>query len=119
MVPVFTRVFVDYYLIAGLTGWVGPLLVGMALTAALRAGLTWLQRHALLRLETKLALTSSYRFFRHVLRLPVEFFTQRYGGEIGCRVEINDRIAQLLSRRPGRQPARRADGRLLPGLMSD
>jgi NHLM bacteriocin system ABC transporter peptidase/ATP-binding protein len=97
VVPVFSRVFVDYVLVAGLRDWVVPLLVGMALTAVLRAALAWLQRASLLRLETKLALTSSYRFFRHVLRLPVEFFTQRYGGEIGDRVEINDRIAQLLS----------------------
>jgi NHLM bacteriocin system ABC transporter peptidase/ATP-binding protein len=97
VVPIFLRAFVDYVLVREMTGWVGPLLLGMALTAALRAGLTLLQRHALLRLETKLALTSSYRFFRHVLRLPVEFFTHRYGGEIGARVEMNDRIAQLLS----------------------
>jgi NHLM bacteriocin system ABC transporter peptidase/ATP-binding protein len=97
VVPVFTQVFVDYVLVRDLRGWIGPLLLGMALTAALRASLTWLQRRALLRLETKLALTSSYRFFRHVLRLPVEFFTQRYGGEVGSRVEMNDRIAQLLS----------------------
>jgi NHLM bacteriocin system ABC transporter peptidase/ATP-binding protein len=97
VVPVFTRVFVDYCLVRNLQGWVGPLLLGMALAAGLRVALTWLQRRSLLRLETKLALTSSYRFFRHVLRLPVEFFTQRYGGEIGSRVEMNDRIAQLLS----------------------
>jgi len=97
VVPVFTQVFVDYVLVRDMQGWVGPLLIGMALTAGLRAALTWLQRRSLLRLETKLALTSSYRFFRHVLRLPVEFFTQRYGGEIGSRVEMNDRIAQLLS----------------------
>jgi NHLM bacteriocin system ABC transporter peptidase/ATP-binding protein len=98
LIPAFAKVFVDYCLVAGFTGWVAPLLAGMALTAVLRAGLTWLQRHFLLRLETKLALTSSYRFFRHVLRLPVEFFTQRYGGEVGSRVEINDHIARLLSR---------------------
>ena len=96
-IPVFSRVFVDYYLAAGAVGWVGPLLVGMALTAVLRAGLTWMQQRSLLRLETKLAVTSSFRFFRHVLRLPVEFFTQRYGGEVGSRVEMNDRVAQLLS----------------------
>jgi NHLM bacteriocin system ABC transporter peptidase/ATP-binding protein len=95
--PVFTEVFVDRVLVAGRQDWVGPLLLGLAITAGLRAGLTWLQNHALLRLETKLALTSSYRFFRHVLHLPVEFFTQRYGGEIGARVEINDRVAHLLS----------------------
>jgi NHLM bacteriocin system ABC transporter peptidase/ATP-binding protein len=97
VIPAFTQVFVDYCLVADRQDWVRPLLVGMALTALLRAAFTWLQQHHLLRLETKLALTSSYRFFRHVLRLPVTFFTQRYGGEVGSRVEINDRIAQLLS----------------------
>ncbi len=98
LVPAFSKVFVDYYLVQRISGWVAPLLLGMLLTAVLRGGLTWLQRHFLLRLETKLALTSSYRFFRHVLRLPIEFFTQRYGGEVGSRVEINDTIARLLSR---------------------
>jgi NHLM bacteriocin system ABC transporter peptidase/ATP-binding protein len=97
VVPVFSRVFVDSYLVEGRSSWVGPLLLGMALTAALRALLTWMQERSLLRLETRLALTSSYRFFRHVLHLPVEFFTQRYGGEVGARVEMNDRIAGLLS----------------------
>jgi NHLM bacteriocin system ABC transporter peptidase/ATP-binding protein len=97
LAPVFTRVFVDYYLVAQMPGWLRPLLLGMVVAAVLRAALTWLQQLALLRLETRLALTTSYRFFRHVLRLPMEFFTQRYGGEIGGRVEINDRIAQLLS----------------------
>jgi NHLM bacteriocin system ABC transporter peptidase/ATP-binding protein len=98
IVPAFARVFVDYYLVQGLKGWVRPLLLGMALTAAGRAALTWLQQRYLLRLETKLSLTSSYRFIRHVLRLPAEFFAQRYAGDVGSRVEVNDRIAQLLSR---------------------
>jgi NHLM bacteriocin system ABC transporter peptidase/ATP-binding protein len=97
IIPVFSRVFVDYCLLADRHDWVVPLLVGMGLSALLRAGLTWLQLQHLARLETKLALTSSYRYFRHVLRLPVTFFTQRYGGEVGDRVGINNRIAQLLS----------------------
>lgn len=99
VIPVFTKVFVDDFLVQGLTDWVRPLLFGMAITAVLRALLTWLQQAHLVRLETRLALTSSSTFFWHVLRLPVEFFTQRYGGEIGYRVGINDHISQLLSGR--------------------
>jgi ABC-type bacteriocin/lantibiotic exporter with double-glycine peptidase domain len=96
-IPVFMQIFVDQCLVQEHSEWIVPLLVGMGVAAALRAGLTWLQRSHLLRLETKLSLVTSYQFFRHVLRLPAEFFTQRYGGEIGSRVEINDRVAQLLS----------------------
>lgn len=96
-IPLFTKLFVDHALAAKMPGIVGPLLVGMLLTAGLRAGLTYLQRKYLLRLSTKLAVTSSFRFFQHLLRLPVEFFTQRYAGEVGARMDINDRVANLLS----------------------
>jgi NHLM bacteriocin system ABC transporter peptidase/ATP-binding protein len=97
VIPAFLRIFVDQVLIGRLHGWLRPLLVGMALTALLQAGLTWLQQACLLRLENRLALGTAYRFFGRVLRLPLEFFSQRDSGEIGSRVECNDRIAQLLS----------------------
>lgn len=97
IIPTFSRVFVDDFLVGGKQNWVIPLLVGMGGTAALRAILTWLQEYYLLRLETKLAVKTSSNFFWHVLQLPVEFFNQRYGGEIGSRVAINDSVAQLLS----------------------
>ena len=95
--PAFQRVFVDDVIVKGLHGWVGLLLVAMAVTAVVRAALTWLQQAHLLRLETRLSLGGSGRFFWHVLRLPIGFFTQRFAGEIGSRVAINDRVAQLLS----------------------
>ena len=97
LIPTFGRIFVDYYLVQGLQHWVAPLLLGLALTALLRAVLTWLQTRYLLRMETKLALTMSSRFLWYILRLPVSFFSQRYGGEVGARVALNDRVAQLLS----------------------
>ena len=97
IIPLFTKVFVDSYLAAGRSDLVMPLLVGMGLTAVAQAALTWLERRHLLRLSTKLSITSSYRFLRHLLHLPMEFYAQRYGGEVGSRIETNDRVAELLS----------------------
>ncbi len=97
IIPAFARIFVDDILVGGQDTWLRPLLLAMALTAILRALLTALRQRYLLRLETRLALSGSARFFWHVLRLPITFFAQRFGGEIGYRVEINDRIARIAS----------------------
>jgi NHLM bacteriocin system ABC transporter peptidase/ATP-binding protein len=97
VIPAFARVFVDRLLVAGLWHWLSPLLWAMVATAAVRATLTALQQQGLLRLEMKLSVGASSRFFRHVLRLPISFFAQRFSGEIGSRVEINDHVAVLLS----------------------
>jgi NHLM bacteriocin system ABC transporter peptidase/ATP-binding protein len=99
ILPAFIRIFVDYVLVKGFSDWIWPLVGGMALTAVTQGILTWLQQTYLLRLETKLSLTTSSQFLWHTLRLPTAFFAQRYGGEIGARLIINDRVAQLLSRK--------------------
>ena len=91
--------FIDEILVAGRGSLLRPLLLGMGITALFMMALTRYQEYYLLRLETKLALTTSARFFHHVLRLPVTYFAQRYAGEIGSRVMINDKVAQLLSGR--------------------
>lgn len=97
IIPTLSKVFVDDVLVHGLLGWVGPLLLAMGFTAVVYAGLTWLRQAYLLRMEMKLALSMSSKFFWHVLRLPVVFFTQRSSGDINSRVRINDRVARLLS----------------------
>ncbi|MSQ66566.1 MAG: NHLP family bacteriocin export ABC transporter peptidase/permease/ATPase subunit [Gammaproteobacteria bacterium] len=97
VIPVFSSVFVDKLLIGGQHSWLKPLLLGMLLTAALRMALTWLESYYLLRVQTHLALSTTSQFFWHVLRLPVEFYTQRSAGEISSRVALNDRVAALLS----------------------
>ena len=96
--PAFSKVFVDRLLLEGQREWLGPLLAAMAAAALVLGSLTWLQRAYLLRLETKLALGASSRFLWHVLRLPAEFFSQRFAGEVSSRIGINDRVAGLLSR---------------------
>ena len=97
IVPVFTKVFVDQVLIANMDSWLMPLLIGMGLTSLVIGLLTWLQQYYLARLEVKVALAQSARFFWHTLRLPIDFYNQRFAGDIAYRVEANDRVAQLLS----------------------
>jgi NHLM bacteriocin system ABC transporter peptidase/ATP-binding protein len=96
--PIFTKVFVDNVMIGQLDDWFRPLLLVMLITAIITGILTWLKEYYLIRLETKIALRESAKFFWHVLHLPVLFYTQRSAGDISSRVAITDRIAKLLSR---------------------
>jgi NHLM bacteriocin system ABC transporter peptidase/ATP-binding protein len=96
-IPTFAKIFVDEILIGGSHHWLGPLLLGMGVAAVLRAALTALQQHYLMRSQTKLAITSTGRFLWHVLRLPMEFFAQRYAGEVSTRVTSNQTVAAVLT----------------------
>ena len=97
VIPVFTKIYIDDILLANRANWLGPLLLGMGITALLRGIMTWLQQHYLLRLDTKVRVSTSSQFLWHILRLPAEFFTQRQSGDICSRLQSNDRVATLLS----------------------
>ena len=95
--PAYTRIFIDDILVKGMESWLKPLVLAMGLTAIAHVILTWTQRYFLLRLQLRLALSGSARFFLHVFRLPIVFFAQRFAGDIAVRVQLNDNVAQLLS----------------------
>jgi NHLM bacteriocin system ABC transporter peptidase/ATP-binding protein len=97
IIPVFSRVYIDDLLIKGKTDWLNPLLLAMLIVVVVKAAVTYLQQHALLRMRGRLSLSSSAQFLWHVLRMPMEFFAQRFAGDIGTRVEVNDRVANLLA----------------------
>ena len=93
----FSKIFIDDILIKHTDSWLIPLLIGMALTALIRAVLTFVRQSLLLRLQTKLSVVMVSRFLWHVMALPVEFFTQRHAGDIATRVGTNEQIGRLLS----------------------
>lgn len=97
VIPSFTQIFIDKYLVNQVSGFVMPLLLVMGGMLLINSALIYIQQYYLLRLETKLALTTSSKFLWHVFHLPIAFFTQRYSGEIGSRVSLNDKVARLLS----------------------
>ncbi len=97
VIPSFIKIFIDKYLVNGYSGFVMPLLLVMGAVLLVNSALVYIQQYYLLKLETKLALTTSSKFLWHVFHLPIAFFTQRYSGEIGNRVSLNDKVAKLLS----------------------
>lgn len=97
VIPVFSRIFIDNILIGGTASWLRALVWGMVITALVQLTLTWLQNYYLLKMQTKVAITTAGKFLWHVLRLPVQFFSQRYAGDISERMQSNDKVAQFLS----------------------
>ena len=93
----FSKIFIDDILIKHTSNWFIPLLIGMGLTALIRGTLTYLRQSLLLRLQTKLSIVMVSRFLWHVMRLPIEFFTQRHAGDVATRVGANEQIGRLLS----------------------
>lgn len=98
LVPGLYQVFLDEILVSFQPGYFKPLLLFLLALGLTQGVLTLLQQYALLRQEMALAVGQSLRFFLHVLRLPYAFFVQRFSGEVGNRVALNDQIATTLSR---------------------
>ena len=97
VIPTLTKVFIDDFLIGHRPDIIPALLGGLALGALLMGGLTWLQQHHLLRLQTRLSMRMSSQFLWHVLRLPMSFFSQRSTGDVAMRVGLNDQVSQIIS----------------------
>lgn len=97
VVPIFTKVFLDDILLNNRVSWLPYLLLGMLLVALVNTGLTYLREYYLIRLRIKLTTASSGKFVWHVLKLPAEFFTQRFAGDIASRIAQNFNVAEFIS----------------------
>jgi NHLM bacteriocin system ABC transporter peptidase/ATP-binding protein len=97
IVPTFSRIFVDNYLVKHYDSWLQPLVIGMVAAGLLQGLLSWLQHRLLLRFETKLAVETGARMLHRLLRLPSSFFAQRSAAEVAARLPSGDALAGLLT----------------------
>lgn len=95
--PVFDQIFLDEIITGKQRGWLFNLLLAMGLAAGLQGSLIWLRAWCLTRWQQKLTLGGAGTFFWHVLHLPIEFFQQRFGGEVASRVQFNEQIARIMT----------------------
>jgi NHLM bacteriocin system ABC transporter peptidase/ATP-binding protein len=96
-VPAFSQIFVDEILLQNRQEWLRPLIVGMVMTAVLQALLARLRLIYLRRLLVKMSVIMSGQFLWHTLRLPAEFYAQRYAGEISNRAALNNKVAEVIT----------------------
>jgi ATP-binding cassette subfamily C protein len=96
--PLFAKIFIDD-IVRGHTdlGWARSLVLGVVATAVIRALLGVMQQSCLLQFRRELSTKMAGTFTWHLLRLPLDFFKQRFPSEIANRIRLNDEVAQAIS----------------------
>ncbi|MEU9346176.1 NHLP family bacteriocin export ABC transporter peptidase/permease/ATPase subunit [Streptomyces sp. NPDC048278] len=97
-VPALSRQYIDLFLIGGQTSLLTVLFAAMGTCVLLTLVLTWLQQANLLHGRIVSSTLTSARFLRHLLRLPVTFFSQRSPADLVQRLQSNDQVAETLAR---------------------
>lgn len=94
--PVFSVFFMDRLLTGENRELLMPFILLLALVGALEVLVRALQQIYSLKINGKLAVIGSSTYMWKVLRLPMEFFSQRMAGDILLRQSANAAIAQTL-----------------------
>ena len=94
--PVFSRIFLDRLLTGQNPDWLMPFLGAFFLMAAVSLTVSWISAIYSLRIQGKLASVGSASYLWKVLRLPMQFFSQRLSADIADRQKTNASIAGTL-----------------------
>ncbi|MBA3722260.1 MAG: NHLP family bacteriocin export ABC transporter peptidase/permease/ATPase subunit [Parachlamydiaceae bacterium] len=97
--PAFSRIFVDQIISQRMLSWKWIFISFMAIIIVLQATSSAMRGYVANRLSRKLSITYSVNFLWHVLRLPLLFFSQRFGGEIINRMNLNTSISEFITNR--------------------
>ncbi len=91
--PAFSNVFADHLLSGRNPGWFIPFIWGITALSLVQIIIQIIQATYSLRVNGKIAICADSEYMWHVLRLPMEFFSQRMAGDIQSRRSQNAGIA--------------------------
>lgn len=94
--PVFYKIFMDKVLMHASLYWLEMIVVWMILVLVLSFVAGTLRAHMLARIQAWMSIEASSSFMWHILRLPIEFFAQRFVGDVVARQQSNLVIAETL-----------------------
>ncbi|MBQ6555478.1 MAG: NHLP family bacteriocin export ABC transporter peptidase/permease/ATPase subunit [Firmicutes bacterium] len=89
----YSRVFMDYLLPGYNDKQLLPFMLGLGALSALKVFVEIIKCICSLRLNGKMAVVGNTSYLWHVLRLPMEFFSQRSAGDILLRQKTNAEVA--------------------------
>ncbi len=91
-----SRIFLDGLLADGNRIWLRSFLALLFLLTAVQLAVGWAQAVYSLRVNGKMAVIGRTSYMWKVLRLPMEFFSQRLAGDIQSRAALNASVAGSL-----------------------
>lgn len=94
--PAFSRIFLDRLLTHEAPQWLTGFLLALAGLNIVQLVLAWLQAVYALKLRGKIDVVGTSSFMWRVLRLPMDFFSQRMAGDIQSRQSSNAGIASAM-----------------------
>lgn len=94
--PIFNRVFLDRLLTGANPEWLIPFMLSFCGVIVVYITVSWIYATYSLRIQGKMSAVGSSSYLWKVLRLPMQFFTQRLSADISDRQETNAQIAGTL-----------------------
>ena len=91
-----SRIFMDRLLTGLNLEWFYPFIIAMILLAGIQLVVAWAQAIYSLKINGKMAIVGNTTYMWKVLRLPMDFFSQRLAGDIQSRAAMNGAIAGTL-----------------------
>ena len=89
----FSRIFLDELLTGKEPAWFGSFMIALGILIFIQLDAAWIQAIYSLRLDGKMAVMGNSSYMWKVLRLPMEFFSQRMAGDIQQRKASNETLA--------------------------
>ena len=96
IMPGFSNVFADHLLTGRNPEWFRPFMIGITGLAVVQLIVQYIQTVYSMRINGKIAVTADAEYMWHVLRLPMNFFSQRIAGDVVDRQRQNSSIASIL-----------------------
>ena len=96
VIPVFTRIYIDEILPGNADSWYSGFILLFAGVIVFQLAASVINLVYVTRAVGKMSVTSNVSFMHHIFRMPMEFFSQRFSGDLANRAVSNDTVAQTL-----------------------